>query len=114
VLYHLGERGIEWELLPWLRERGIPLMAYSPLGQGSLLRSRKLMALARELGTTPARVALRWVVRSPDVIAIPESADLEHVRANRDAPALALDSSALAAIDAAFPPPTRPSPLAVI
>src|SRR4029079_1260046 len=63
VLYHLGERGIEWELLPWLSEKRIPLMAYSPLGQGTLLRSRKLAALARELGTTPAHVALRWVLR---------------------------------------------------
>ncbi len=89
-------------------------MAYSPLGQGTLLRSRKLAALARELRTTPARVALRWVVRSPDVIAIPESADLEHVRANRDALTLSLDPTALAAIDAAFPPPTRSTPLAVI
>jgi diketogulonate reductase-like aldo/keto reductase len=114
VLYHLGERGIEWDLLPWLRERRIPLMAYSPLGQGTLLRSRKLAALARELRTTPAKVALRWVVRSPDVIAIPESADLEHVRANRDAAALRLDPATLAAIDAAFPPPSRSTPLAVI
>jgi diketogulonate reductase-like aldo/keto reductase len=114
VLYHLAERGIEWELLPWLRERRIPLMAYSPLGQGSLLRKRKLAAIARDLGVTPAQLALRWVVRAPRVIAIPESADLEHVRANRDALSLALDAATLHVLDEAFPPPTGLTPLAMI
>jgi diketogulonate reductase-like aldo/keto reductase len=114
ILYHLGERGIEWELLPWMRERRMPVMAYSPLGQGSLLGKRSLATIARNLGATPAQVALRWVMRSPDVIAIPESANPDHVRANRDALSVVLDSATLQAIDAAFPPPTRATPLAVI
>jgi diketogulonate reductase-like aldo/keto reductase len=114
VLYHLGERGIEWELLPWMRERRIPVMAYSPLGQGSLLRNRRLAAIARGLGATPAQLALRWVLRARGVITIPCSADLAHVRANRDALSLPLDPATLDAIDAAFPPPTGPSPLAMI
>ncbi len=114
VLYHLGERGIEWELLPWLRERRIPLMAYSPLGQGSLLRNRKLAAIARGLGATPAQLALRWVVHAPGVVTIPCSADLEHVRANRDALSLSLDPATLEAIDVAFPPPSAPAPLAML
>ena len=66
VLYHLGERGIEWELLPWMREQAIPIMAYSPLGQGALLRKRNLAAIANELGMTPAALALRWVLRAPE------------------------------------------------
>ncbi|MET0682982.1 MAG: aldo/keto reductase [Casimicrobiaceae bacterium] len=114
VLYHLAERGIEWELLPWMRERRIPMMAYSPLGQGSLLRKRKLAAIAHHLGVTPAQVALRWVVRGSGVMAIPESADPEHVRANHDALSLALDPATLHAIDEAFPPPTGPTRLAMI
>ena len=114
VLFHLAERGIEWELLPWLRQRRIPLMAYSPLGQGALLREPKLVAIARRLGTTPAQVALRWLLRSPDIVAIPESADLEHIRANRAAVSVRLDAATLDAIDAAFPPPAGPAPLAVI
>jgi len=114
VLYHLGERGIEWELLPWMRERRMPLMAYSPLGQGALLKKRSLATIAKTLGVTPAQVALRWVMHSPDVIAIPESANPEHVRANRDALGVVLDPATLHAIDAAFPPPTRATPLAVI
>jgi diketogulonate reductase-like aldo/keto reductase len=89
VLYHLRERGIEWDLLPWLREHRIPLMAYSPLGQGGLLRDPKLASIARGSGATPAQIALGWLLRSPDVVAIPESADIAHIRANRVA--LALD-----------------------
>ena len=114
VLYHLGERGIEWELMPWMRQHGIPLMAYSPLGQGALLKKRNLASIAKGLGTTPAALALRWVLRGPGVIAIPESANLEHVRANRDALSLVLDRPTLDALDAAFPPPAGPTRLAVI
>ena len=114
VLYHLAERGVEWELLPWLRERRIPLMAYSPLGQGGLLRKAKLTAIARQLDATPAQVALRWLLHSPGVIAIPESADPDHVRANRGAPSLPLSTATLDEIDAAFPPPTGPTPLAML
>jgi diketogulonate reductase-like aldo/keto reductase len=114
VLYHLGERGIEWDLLPWLREHRIPLMAYSPLGQGALLRDPKLASIARRSGATPAQIALGWLLRSPDVVAIPESADIEHVRANRAAATLRLDAPMLDAIDAAFAPPAGPTPLSVI
>jgi diketogulonate reductase-like aldo/keto reductase len=114
VLYHLGERSIEWDLLPWLREHRIPLMAYSPLGQGALLRDPKLVSIARRSGATPAQIALGWLLRSPDVVAIPESADPEHVRVNRKAPSLRLDPLALDAIDAAFPPPAGPTPLAML
>ncbi len=114
VLYHLGERGIEWELLPWLRKHRIPVMAYSPLGQGALLRKPKLVAIARRLGATPAQLALRWLLRSPDIIAIPESANPGHVRVNRAAVAVSLDRAALADIDAAFPSPTGPTPLGML
>ena len=114
VLYHLTERGIEWELLPWLRQRRIPVMAYSPLGQGALLREPKLAGIARRLGTAPAQIALRWLLRSADIVAIPESGDLEHVRANREAASVRLDPATLEAIDAAFPPPSGPTPLSVI
>jgi diketogulonate reductase-like aldo/keto reductase len=114
VLYHLAERGIEWELLPWLRERRIPVMAYSPLGQGGLLRKSKLTAIAKRLEATPAQLALRWLLRTPGIIAIPESTDPAHIRANRAAPALALDAATLREIDAAFPPPEGPTPLGMV
>jgi diketogulonate reductase-like aldo/keto reductase len=114
VLYHLAERGIEWELLPWLRERRIPVMAYSPLGQGGLLRNAKLTGIARRLAATPAQVALRWLLRASDVIAIPESADPDHVRANRAAPSVSLAAATIDEIDAAFPPPAGPTSLAML
>jgi len=114
VLYHLAERGIEWELMPWLREHRIPVMAYSPFGQGALLRRPKLAAIARRLGCTPAQLALRWLLRSAGVIAIPESADADHVRSNRAAVSLPLEPATLNAIDAAFPPPAGPTPLRMI
>jgi len=114
VLYHLAERGIEWELLPWMREQHMPVMAYSPLGQGVLLRKSKLAAIASRVGATTAQVALRWLLRTRDVIAIPESADPLHVRVNRAAAAVQLDARSLREIDAAFPPPKGPTTLAVI
>ena len=114
MLYNLGRRGIEWDLLPWLRERRVPLMAYSPLGQGALLRKPKLAALARRLELTPAQLALRWLLRTPDVIAIPESADPDHIRANRAAGSVALEATTLCAIDAAFPAPIGPTSLAML
>lgn len=114
VLYHLAERGIEWELLPWMRARRVPVMAYSPLAQGSLLQRPALAQIARRLGVTPAQVALRWLLRAPDVIAIPESADAGHVRGNHGAVSVALDDAALVALDTAFPPPTGPAPLSMI
>jgi len=111
VLYHLAERGIEWELLPWLRERRIPLMAYSPLGQGGLLRKPKLAVIAKRLEATLAQVALCWLLRAANVIAIPESSDLDHVRANRASTEVPLTAATLREIDAAFPPPKGPTPL---
>jgi diketogulonate reductase-like aldo/keto reductase len=97
-----------------MRARQMPLMAYSPLGQGALLGNRKLVAIANKLGVSSAQLALAWLLRSPDVIVIPESADAAHVRDNHAAAALALDAATLTVIDAAFPAPSGPSPLAVI
>jgi diketogulonate reductase-like aldo/keto reductase len=114
VLWHLRERGAEWDLLPWLRERRMPVMAYSPLGKGALLRNRNLAAIAARIGATPAQVALAWLLRAPDAVVIPASADVDHVRANRAAANLALDAATIAALDAAFPPPSGATPLSVL
>ena len=114
VLHHLGERGIEWSLLPAMRARQMPVMAYSPLGQGGLLRDPRLTAIAADLGASPAQVALAWLLRRPDAIVIPQSSDAAHVRANRAAAELRLDGATLATLDAAFPPPAGPSPLAML
>jgi len=105
VLYNLSRRGPEWDLLPWCRERGIAIMAYTPLGQGSLLHDRTLAEIAHRRNATPAQVALAWLLRQEGVIVIPKAARLEHVRDNRGALDVALTEEDLAALDRAFPPP---------
>jgi len=105
VLYNLSRRGPEWDLLPWCRERGIAIMAYTPLGQGSLLHDRTLAEIAHRRNATPAQVALAWLLHQEGVIVIPKAARLEHVRDNRGALDVALTEEDLAALDRAFPPP---------
>ena len=111
VLYHLGSRGIEWELLPYCQKAKIMVMAYSPLGQGPILRKPALKVVADKHGCDAAAVALAWVLRQPGVIAIPKASNPAHVRANMKALDVVLDAADLKALDAAFPPPQRGSPL---
>lgn len=105
VLYNLSRRGIEFDLLPWCRERGIPIMAYSPIEQGRLLRHKAVKTVAVRHDATPAQVCLAWVLRQQDVIAIPKAGTPEHVRENHGALALKLTNDDLKELDAAFPPP---------
>lgn len=115
VLYTLGARGIEFDLLPWARTRGMPVMAYSPLGQGGrLLRAPALAQVARRHGVSPAQVALAWTLQ-PGIVGIPKAADPAHVRANAAARAIRLDAEDRATLDRAFfPPPRRKQPLAML
>jgi diketogulonate reductase-like aldo/keto reductase len=106
VLYHVGSRGIEYELLPWCARQKVPLMAYSPVGQGGrLLSSKALAALAKRHNATPAQIAIAWSMRHDNVITIPKASDLLHVRENAASGAIALTADDLAEIDAAHPPP---------
>jgi diketogulonate reductase-like aldo/keto reductase len=114
VLYNLSRRGPEWDLVPWCREHGVTIMAYTPLGQGSLLRDRTLTEIARRHSATPAQVALAWLLRQPGTIVIPKAARLEHVRENRGALDVVLTDEDLAALDGAFPPPKGRSSLGVL
>jgi diketogulonate reductase-like aldo/keto reductase len=114
VLYHLGERGIEWALADLCRRQGVALMAYSPFGEGALLRNPKLTRIASSLRATPAQVVLAWLLQKDDVIAIPKASDSAHVIENRRATSLRLSAATLAELDVAFPPPSRAQPLAVI
>jgi diketogulonate reductase-like aldo/keto reductase len=114
VLYNPHRRGIENDLVPWCLGRGIPIMAYSPVGQGAILRDAKLVALAGKHGATPAQIVLAWVMRQDGVIAIPKASRPEHVRDNRAALDIALTAEDLAEIDRLFPPPRRKQPLEMI
>ena len=114
VWYSASQRGVEFDLLPWQRDRRMPLMAYSPIDQAALARHGALEAVGRRLGASAAQVALAWALRSADVIAIPKAVRAEHLRDNLAAADLALDADAHAAIDAAFPAPRRKRRLAMI
>ena len=114
VLYNLGERGIEWDLRPWLRERGVPVMAYSPFDQGRLLRKRGLAAFAKGRGMTPAQVAIAWLLAQDGVIAIPKTGSPERLEENAAAAASVLSAQELQELDAMFAPPSGPSALAML
>ncbi|HEY4211307.1 MAG TPA: aldo/keto reductase [Steroidobacteraceae bacterium] len=113
ILYNLTRRGIEWDLLPWSRQRHMPLMAYSPVEQGRLLSNPALHRVAARHSATAAQVALAWVLRS-GAIAIPRSRSLEHVRENRASLDIALTPEDLSDLDRAYPPPKRKEPLGML
>jgi len=102
VLYNLGARGIERDLLPWCARRGMPVMGYTPLGD-NLVRDPVLARIGAAHGCTAAAVALAWAIRGGNVIAIPESGSVEHVRENAVARSLALTPQELQTLDAAHP-----------
>jgi diketogulonate reductase-like aldo/keto reductase len=114
VLYNLTRRGIEYDLMPWCRNRNIPIMAYSPIEQGRLLGHSELKSVAARHNATPAQVALAWLLRQDGVVAIPKAANVAHVRENRAALELHLTREDLAALDRAFPAPTEAIPLAML
>ncbi|MBB3641975.1 aldo/keto reductase [Variovorax atrisoli] len=114
VYLSLGERGPEFSLLPWQRERGIPLMAYSPIDQGALAEDDGLAELAARLGVTAAQLALAAVIARPGVVAIPKAVRSAHLKENLAAAELKLDAATLAELDRLHPPPRRKTPLAMI
>ena len=114
VYYSLSERGPEFGLLPWMRERQMPLMAYSPIDQGVLAADAALAAIAGPRGLTAAQVALAWITSQPGVLAIPKAGTLRHLQQNLAASAIELDAAERQAIEARFPRPQRKTPLAMI
>ena len=114
LLYNLGSRGVEFDLLPWMQARDMPMMAYSPLGRGGLLEHPLIVDIADRHNAFPAQVALAAVLRHDGVIAIPKASSVEHVEANADALDIQFDAEDLERLDQAFPPPTRETPLDII
>lgn len=119
VLYNLAYRGIEWDLIPWSRERRIPITAYSPVAhktaeQKRVFNDANLKSVASEHGATPAQIALAWVLRDPDMVAIPKASQPEHIRENRAALDIELTTDDLVKIDESFHPPSRKIPLEML
>lgn len=107
VLYNLTRRGPEFDLLPWCRERKMPIMAYSPIEQGHVPVDGVLTKLAEKYDVSPYQIALAWVLHLPGVIAIPKAAQVEHTAQNVAALDIVLSEEDIAAINREFPAPTR-------
>ncbi|WP_339785919.1 aldo/keto reductase [Paenibacillus sp. FSL R7-0313] len=119
VLYHAASRGIEHDLLPWMRERSVPVMAYCPLAQGGRLRSELLenpviQEIAQDRGVTTSQIALAWVIRDGDVLAIPKAVQLNHVADNAAAVNIVLTPEERTRLDEAFPAPKGKVPLDIV
>jgi diketogulonate reductase-like aldo/keto reductase len=114
LLYNLTRRGIEWDLLPWLRARRAPVMAYSPIEQARLLGNRKLGTFAKQHGMTPAQAALAWLLAQDDVIVIPKTGRRERLRENLGALEHTLTAAQLSELDRLFPPPAGPRSLEML
>ncbi|MGQ0677013.1 MAG: aldo/keto reductase, partial [Rhodospirillales bacterium] len=114
VLYNLARRGIEFDLVPASRKRGMPIMAYSPLEQGRLTKKTVLDAIGMRHGASAFQVALAWTLRADGVISIPKAVKPEHVRENVAALEIKLAKEDLAELDAAFPPPKRKTTLGML
>jgi len=113
VWYSLTQRGVEFDLLPWQRQRQMPLMAYSPIDQGALASHAPLASLAAQRGITPAQLALAWALAQPGVMAIPKSSQALHLQQNWQAAGQRLQPGEQAELDRLFAPPRRRQPLAV-
>jgi len=114
ILYNLSRRTIEWDLLPWLRERHVPVMAYSPLEQARLLREPRLIEFALTCGMTPAQMSLAWLLSQPDIIVIPKTSHEERLRENLGALDHRLTTAQLRQLDSLFPPPKVAGPLEML
>jgi diketogulonate reductase-like aldo/keto reductase len=114
VLYNVTRRGPEFDLIPWMTEHRMPLMAYSPIEQGRLPRGGVLQRIGQKYGASPFQIALAWLLQTPDVIAIPKASSPDHVRDNHRALEIRLSPEDLEAIDAEFRPPRRKRPLEMI
>ncbi|MGN6650915.1 aldo/keto reductase [Trinickia sp.] len=111
ILYNVARRGPEFGLLPWMKARAMPAMAYSPIDHMRLPKRSVLDEIARERELSPVQVALAWVLAQAEVCAIPKAGSVEHVRANRAALDIVLSERELAAIDSEFKPPRKKAPL---
>jgi len=112
VLYNLGSRGIEFDLMPWQRERNIPFMAYCPVAQGGSLRNellsnRYVLEAAKKHGATPIQILLAFVLRHGDMAAIPKAVKREHVEQNAAVKKIRLSGDDIECLSKDFPAPTR-------
>jgi len=119
VLYHLGSRGIEYDLLPWMEKHQVATMAYCPLAQAGTLRrglfnNTAVKAVAKKHGISVAQVLLGFVLNKPNIIAIPKAASIEHVAENAAMGNIKLDNDDIKLLDEHYPGPTHKMPLDIV
>ncbi len=114
ILYNLGRRGVELDLLPWCKQHKMPVMAYSPIEQGRLLGNQALKQIAQARGFTEAQIAIAWLLHQDNIIVIPKASKLEHIEQNHAALDISLSVEELEELDTAFPKPHRPIPLEML
>lgn len=114
ILYNLTRRGVEYDLLPWCESHSIPVIAYSPIEQGRLLGNPTLNKIAKTHSATPAQIALAWVLRNPNILAIPKASSEKHVKENFGSLSINLTAEDIALLDKAFSTPKRKIPLEMI
>lgn len=109
VFYNLAHREVEWSVTDWCQQRGVPIMAYSPLDQaGSLLQASALAEVAQRHDATNAQIALAWLLNQPQTIVIPKSVQLARIRENLAAQDIELTDQDQALLEAAYPAPEQP------
>jgi len=114
VLWNLSRRNVEWDLVPWLRQHRIPVMAYSPIEQARLLEDPRLIGFARRQGLTPAQAALSWLLAKEDVIVIPKTSRRERLSENLGALDHPLTPPQLSELERLFPAPSGPHSLEML
>lgn len=119
VLYNIGQRGIEYDLLPYMEKRQLPLIAYAPIAQGdslgtNLLAQPALIKIAQEHQLTPFQILLAWSIRQGQTIAIPQTSNEKHVSENLQAATVKLTREEEQLLDQDFPRPETKQPLAII
>ncbi|TFZ22217.1 aldo/keto reductase [Lactiplantibacillus plantarum] len=116
-LYNIGSRGVEYQLLPWQREKRIPFIAYTPVGagdeQGHLTTNPTVKEIAAAHQASAWQIILAWAIRDGNTLAIPQSGDPKHAIDNVKAANITLSADELAKIDKTFPKPTKKEPLDV-
>ncbi|MDN6641404.1 MAG: aldo/keto reductase [Tetragenococcus sp.] len=119
VLYNLGDRGIEFDLLPLMQEKQLPLIAYAPLAEadrlgGQLSASSNLQEVAHNHQATIFQILLAWSIRQGQTLTIPQSGKAEHVKENLQAAEIELTKEEIAQLDKDFPKPTTKQTLSII
>lgn len=113
VAYNLQTRGIEFDLLPWAKNKNMPVIAYSPIGEGNLVENKLLKEIAQKHQATSVQIALAWTIRNQGLIAIPKAGSVAHVKENYESLSIKLTSQDLELLDKLFPPPDKKIPLAL-